>query len=291
MQDMVPMEQIMAEENITVALEWSMRILSGILVLGAGWIIGKYAKSTIYNINQLDETLRVFLGGFAKYVVFAFSGVIVLGQFGVETASLIAVLGAAGLAIGLALQGTLSNIAAGMMLLILRPFNVGDYITFAGNGGTVKNLGLFGTELATPDNVYIFAPNSQIWGNDIYNYSRNLHRRQDIQAGISYSDDIGKALKTIQKILDKEDRLITTEGKEPVVLTDSMGDFSINLIVRFWSKSTDYWQLRWDLTKEIKEALDKEGITIPFPTRTLIHENAEAKAANDTKKTPKKKTA
>ncbi len=282
------LDQVIVEENISLALEWSMRILSGILVLGAGWIIGKYIKNTITNINHLDETLRFFLGGFAKYAVFAFSAVIVLGQFGVETASLIAILGAAGLAIGLALQGTLSNIAAGMMLLILRPFNVGDYITFAGNGGTVKNLGLFGTELATPDNVFIFAPNSQIWGNEIFNYSRNLQRRQDIQAGISYDDDIGLALKTIQNVLDNDDRLVTTEGKEPTVLTDSMGDFSINLIVRFWCKSSDYWTLRWELTKAIKEALDAEGITIPFPTRTIINEAAEP--AND-KKTSKKKAA
>lgn len=274
------------EETTTLALEWGMRVLSAVLVFGAGWIIGKYAQNAVGKVDKLDDTLKSFLGKFAKYAVLAFALVIVLGQFGVQTASLIALLGAAGLAVGLALQGTLSNIAAGVMLLVLRPFNVGDYITFGGNGGTVKSLGLFGTELATPDNVYVFAPNSNVWGNELYNYSRNQQRRQDILVGISYNDDIGKALKTIQKILDKDKRLITTEGKKPEVLTESMGDFSINLIVRFWCKGTEYWDLKWDLTKTIKETLDKEGITIPFPTQTVIREEPDAPA--NTNKSSKK---
>lgn len=271
------------EENMNIILEWSVRAISGLMILGAGWIIGKYASKTIGKISHLDETLRSFLGGFAKYAIFAFSGVIVLGQFGVQTASLIAVLGAAGLAIGLALQGTLSNIAAGVMLLILRPFNVGDYIDVNGMGGTVKALTLFGTELATADNVYIFAPNSQVWGASIYNYSRNTQRRLDINFGISYNDDISKAMKTVQKVLEKEERLVTTSGKEPQVMMSNMGDFSLDLIARFWCKASDYWDLKWDLTKAIKEALDKDGITIPFPTQTVIREEAAPAPANDTK--------
>ncbi len=275
--------------DMEVFLEYGMRLLSGILVLGAGWIIGKYTQKSIANLKALDETLGSFLGGFAKYAIFIFAGVIVLGQFGVQTASLIAVLGAAGLAIGLALQGTLSNIAAGVMMLILRPFNVGDYIDFGGTGGTVKSLGLFGTELSTPDNVYIFAPNSAIWGSTLYNYSRNTQRRMDINLGISYNDDIGKALKTIQKVLDSEERLVTTEGKEPAVMTSNLGSSSVDLIARFWCKSSDYWNLKWDLTKALKEALDKDGITIPFPTQTVIYENTPA--ANDSKSKSSKKAA
>ncbi|MCB9964651.1 MAG: mechanosensitive ion channel [Rhodospirillales bacterium] len=277
--------------DMDIALEWSMRLLSGVLVLGAGWIIGNTARKAIEKIKALDETLRSFLGGFAKYAIFAFAGVIVLGQFGVQTASLIAVLGAAGLAIGLALQGTLSNIAAGVMLLILRPFNVGDYVEFNGNGGTVKTLGLFGTELATPDNVYIFAPNSAVWGANLYNYSRNHQRRMDLNFGISYNDDITKAQKTVQKVLDADKRLVTTEGKKPQVMTSNMGDFSINLIARFWCKSTEYWDVKWDLTKAIKEALDQEGITIPFPTRTIIHEDARPAETEKPAKSSKKEAA
>ena len=282
------MELTMDMETI---LDYGLRLLSGILILGAGWIIGNYAKKAIEKVNRFDNTLSGFLGGFAKYTIFIFSGVIVLGQFGVQTASLIAVLGAAGLAIGLALQGTLSNIAAGVMMLILRPFNVGDYIDFDGVGGTVKALGLFGTELATPDNVYIFAPNSKVWSATLYNYSRNNQRRMDIDFGIGYGEDIGKALKVIQKLLDKEERLVTTEEKKPTVMTGGLGASSVDLKARFWCKSSDYWALKWDLTKAIKEALDKEGIDIPFPTRTIIHQNSEPANDEKAKKEPKKKAA
>ena len=282
------MELTMDMETI---LDYGLRLLSGILILGAGWIIGNYAKKAIEKVNRFDNTLSGFLGGFAKYTIFIFSGVIVLGQFGVQTASLIAVLGAAGLAIGLALQGTLSNIAAGVMMLILRPFNVGDYIDFDGVGGTVKALGLFGTELATPDNVYIFAPNSKVWSATLYNYSRNNQRRMDIDFGIGYGEDIGKALKVIQKLLDKEERLVTTEEKKPTVMTGGLGASSVDLKARFWCKSSDYWALKWDLTKAIKEALDKEGIDIPFPTRTIIHQNSEPANDEKTKKEAKKKAA
>lgn len=267
------------EDNMSIAAEMSLRVLSAAIALGAGWIIGKFAYKTIHNTNKFDTTLSSFLAGSAKYTIFAFAVVISLGQFGFQTASLIAVLGAAGLAIGLAMQGTLSNIAAGVMLLILRPFNVGDYITYGAHGGTVKSLSLFATELLTPDNIYVFAPNAQVWGNELYNYSRNQQRRQDLSVGISYSDDISQAMKTIQKLLDKESRFVRTEGKEPQILTSHLGEFSIDLIVRFWCKTEDYWNLKWDLTKAIKEALEKDGITIPFPTRTVILQ--EPGPAND----------
>ncbi len=277
--------------GVSLVTLWGMRLIAAALILVAGWTIGNYLNKMIGKIDKLDATLKSFLGGLAKYAVFAISIVTVLGQFGVQTASLIAVLGAAGLAIGLALQGTLSNVASGMMLLTLKPFNVGDYITFGSNGGTVQSLGLFGTELSTPDNVYIFAPNSTIWNSDIYNYSRNNQRRQDLVFGISYNDDIGKALKSIEAMLKKEKRLITTSGKEAQVMVSGMGEFSVDMIARFWCKSSDYWDLKWDLTRAIKEELDKQGITIPFPTRTLemVNDNAgeKAKPANNSKKSSK----
>lgn len=262
----------------------ALKVIVAALVLIAGWVIGSWLQKMITKIDRLDATLKTFLGGLAKYAVFVLAIVTVLGQFGVQTASLIAVLGAAGLAIGLALQGTLSNVAAGVMLLILRPFGVGDFIDAAGVGGTVKSLGLFGCELATPDNVYIFVPNSQIWNSDIKNFSRNTHRRQDILVGVSYDDDLDKALKTINGVLKKEKRLITSTGKEPIVVIDSMGESSVDMIARVWCNASDYWDLRWDLTKAIKEALDKDGITIPFPTRTVVHISEEEDAASGKKK-------
>lgn len=249
--------------------QWGMRLLGAVLILIAGNMIGNWVSGRIKTVRRLDETLSSFLGGFAKYAILAVAVIAVLGQFGIQTASLLAVLGAAGLAIGLSLQGTLSNVAAGTMLLILRPFKVGDFITFNGVSGTIKSLALFGTELATPDNVYIFVPNSRLWNSDIYNYSRNGTRRHDLTVGISYGDDIEKAFKVIQGVLDKEGRLLREEGKEPQVMVDNMGDFSIDLKVRLWCRSEDYWPLKWDLNKAFKEALDKNGITIPFPTRTI----------------------
>ena len=259
-----------------LAITWGMRVLSALLILIAGWVIGSWAKGRIQKVKKLDGTLTSFLGGFAKYAILAVSLVAVLGQFGIQTASLLAVLGAAGLAIGLALQGTLSNVAAGAMLLILRPFKIGDYIEFGSTGGTVTSLGLFGAELNTPDNKYIFAPNSTIWGGEITNYTRNKQRRQDIVVGISYDSDINKAMKTIQKILDKDKRLVQTDGKQPMIVVSNMGDSSVDLTVRIWTKIDDFFGVQWDLKKNIKEALDKDGISIPFPTRTLEISNPEA---------------
>ena len=256
-------------ENIDLLVVWGMRLISALLILIAGWVIGNWISKRIKNVKKLDPMLSSFLGGLGKYAVLAIALVTVLGQFGVQTASLLAVLGAAGLAIGLALQGTLSNVAAGVMLLILRPFNVGDFIEFGGNGGTVKSVGLFSTELSTPGNVAIFAPNSAIWNDEIYNYSRYPVRRQDINAGISYSDDISKALQVVRKVLDDNALILKTEGQMPEVMTSAMGASSVDLIIRFWTKSEDFWKAKWEVTKQVKEALDKEGITIPFPTRTI----------------------
>ncbi len=274
------MEQLSLENlDITRAtdliIQYGFSVLGAILILIGGWIIGGWVSRRIKNMKKLDDTISSFLGGFAKYVVFAVSIVAVLGQFGVQTASLLAVLGAAGLAIGLALQGTLSNIAAGTMILILRPFNVGDYIEFGGTGGTVIALGLFGTEMNTPDNKYIYAPNSKVWGTEITNYSRNPERRQDLTIGISYDSDIEKAFQVITTVVDKEERLDRSEGREPVIVVGALGGSSIDIKVRVWTPRADYFIVQWDLTKNIKEALDANNIGIPFPTRTLEFANPE----------------
>lgn len=263
------MDHFIAENGDLVALflQWSGRLVGAIAILIAGWVAGSWISCRIENLHRLDGTLRSFLGGLLKYTVLIVSVITIIGLFGIPMASLLAVLGAAGLAVGLALQGTLSNVAAGVMLLILRPFNVGDYIDY-GQGGTVKTLGLFGTELSTPDNVYVFTPNSEIWGHTIRNYSRNLYRRQDLLIGISYFDDIGKAFKIVAGILENEARIVQGDDqKKAEVMVDTLGDFSVNLIVRFWSLNSDYWALRWDITRAVKEAFDRDGITIPFPTQ------------------------
>ena len=251
--------------------DWGLTLLGAILVLVAGWVGGNWVSQRVRGIEKFDGTLSGFLAGFAKYGIFVISIVMVLGQFGIQTASLIAVLGAAGLAIGLSLQGTLGNVAAGVMLLILRPFNVGDFILFRGIGGTVKSLGLFVTELSTPDNVYISAPNGSIWNADIYNYSRNSERRQDFIVSISYTDDIAKTITVLQDLVDGESRILQTENRKPQIMVSKLGAYSVDLIVRVWSDSSVYWPLQWDMTRAIKETLDHNNITIPFPTQIHIH--------------------
>lgn len=260
------------EENseiIALITFWGMRVLTAIAILVAGYVIGNWLSNRVKTLKKLDGTLKSFLGGLIKYAVLAIAFVAVLGQLGVQTASLLAVLGAAGLAIGLALQGTLSNVASGVMLLILRPFNVGDYIEAGNIKGTVKSLSLFATELATPDNVHIFAPNSQVWNAEIFNYNRNKQRRIDIVNGIAYDEDIDKAMKAIEGAVKKDKRLVDTKGKEPIYFVNALGDSSVNITARIWVETQDYWQVKWDITKSTKEALDKAGISIPFPTRTL----------------------
>ena len=290
----VDLSNLDVDTMVELTSVWGMRVVSASLILLGGVLAGKWASRAIKKIKALDETLRSFLAGFAKYAIFAVAVVTVLSQFGVQTASLITVLGAAGLAIGLALQGTLSNVAAGVMLLILRPFHVGDFISFGSTSGTVKNLSLFGTELATADNVYIYAPNSSIWNTQIQNFSRNTHRRQDIIVSISYDDDIDKAMAVLQKIVDKDDRIITTEGKEPSIKVIAMADFSINIQVRIWCNRTDYLGLRCDLHKQVKQTFDKEGINIPFPTSLVKMQSADVtppKPAAKRRTTSKKKAA
>ena len=265
-------------ENIDIShyaeliVRYGMNAVGAILILIAGWVIGGWIKKQIVNNKRLDKTLSSFLGGFAKYAILAVSFVAVLGQFGVETASFLAVLGAAGLAVGLALQGTLSNIAAGTMILILRPFNVGDYIQFGGTEGTVTALGLFGTEL---DNKYVFAPNSNVWGNEIINYTYHNQRRQDLTIGISYDSDIEKAFTVIQDIVEKEQRIITGISRDPIIVVGALAGSSVDIKLRIWTSTNDYFAVQWDLNKTIKEALDKNGIGIPFPTRTLEISNPE----------------
>jgi len=254
------------ETFITIATS----VVYAAIIVGGGWYAGKTVENIIQKIKQLDSTIRSFLGGIAKYGIFIVAIVAVLQIFGFPIASLLAVLGAAGLAIGLALQGTLSNISAGVMLLILRPFNVGDFISCGSTKGTVKTLGLFATELSTSENTYLFVPNSNLWNADIENFSRNRTRRQDIIFGISYNDDIGTAFKTIEKAIKSDERIETkVEKKKPQIMVTNLGESSVDITLRIWSATSDVFALKIDTMKAVKEALDKEGISIPFPTRTI----------------------
>lgn len=259
------------EAIVEVIATYGLDVLGAIVILIVGLIFASWAQRTtrraLGRVNKLDETLRGFFSSIVKYLIIIFVILAVLNQFGVQTASLIAVLGAAGLAIGLALQGTLSNVAAGVMLLIFRPFRVGDYIDAGGQAGTVKELGLFMTDLNTPDNVRIVVPNASVWGSAIKNYSFNATRRVDLVIGIAYEDDINKAMSSINGVISADDR--THSDPAPLIAVTELADSSVNLVVRVWCDASNYWPVKFDLTKGIKERLDADGISIPFPQRDV----------------------
>lgn len=263
-------EQI-TQQGVSLLIHYGINILGAIVILIIGRMVAGWAKNMtakwLGRSGKVDQTISDFLSNCVRYVVLIFTLIMVLSQFGVETTSLIAIFGAAGLAIGLALQGTLSNIAAGVMLLIFRPFKVGDFVEASGIAGTVKSISLFVTELATPDNVQILSPNASIWGATVKNYSHHATRRVDFVVGIDYSDDINKAMDAIHAVINADSRAL----KDPaaMVVVGNLGDSSVDLIVRVWCNAGDYWGLKFDLTKGFKEKLDSVGVSIPFPQRTV----------------------
>lgn len=258
-------------------VEGGTNLVIAVTILIAGfWFAGRCRLWTIQALGRvpaIDEMLKSFFGTIVRYLILIFTLLAVLAKFGVQTASLIAVLGAAGLAVGLALQGTLSNVAAGVMLLIFRPFRAGHYVEAGGVAGTVKALTLFTTELATPDNVQIIVPNSDVWGKPITNYTYHPTRRLDITFGISYDDDIGKAMDIIRREIESDDRCL--KDPEAFIGVISLGDSSVNVVLRVWVLNANYWPTRFDLMRRVKERFDEGGITIPFPVRTVYNVKAE----------------
>ena len=261
----------MWQQVVTILTSYGLDVVGALVTLIVGWIIAGRVQALVRRglgrLPRFDPTLTSFFGNLARYVVIAVTIMAVLDQFGVETASLLAVFGAAGLAIGLALQGTLSNVAAGVMLLIFRPFKIGDYIEAAGLAGTVSAINLFITELTTPDNVQITAPNGQLWGAAVKNYSHHATRRVELVIGIAYEDDIDQALAAAAAVIEAEPSALS--DPEPTLVVGELADSSVNLIIRVWCKNEDYCSMRSALIKAIKERNDQDGISIPFPQRSV----------------------
>lgn len=250
---------------------WGLQVIGAILVLILGrWIAAMIRNGVTRGLEKsgTDASLVPFLSSMAYYLALTVVVIAVLNLFGIETTSLVAVLGAAGLAVGFALQGTLSNFAAGVMLLVFRPFKSGDFVDAAGIAGTVQEIGIFVTILNTPDNVRIIVPNTEIGAGVIKNFSANDKRRNDLVIGISYDDDISVAVKTIEGVLSAESRVLSDPA--PVIAVSELGDSSVNLVVRPWCAASDYWPLRFDLTRTIKEKLEGAGCSIPYP-QTDVH--------------------
>jgi small conductance mechanosensitive channel len=267
-------------DSVTVLLEQAVpamvNILAGIGTLIIGfWLSGRAAKFIRVQtgkISRVDPTLSPILASIARYAGLILTFVVALGQFGIQTTSILAVLGAAGLAIGLALQGTLSNVAAGIMLLLLRPFGVGDWIEANGISGTVREIGLFATQIDTFENVYISVPNSSIWSSIIINHSRHDVRRMDIDIGIGYESDLDVAEQALMSLCEDE-RIQKTPA--PVFLVVAYCDSAITVRLRLYAKYSDYFQLNWDLNRRLKGTLDTHNIEIPFPQLVVSRKTDE----------------
>ncbi len=265
-----------ASQAIDLATEiltaYGLRVIGAVVILIVGWVASSWAAHTIRKIAVRSEHVDVMLGSFlaslARYGIIAVTVLAVLAKFGVQTASLVAVLGATGLAIALALQGTLGHIAAGVMILFFRPFRVGQYVEVAGQTGTVKAVTLFTTELATPDNIQILVPNGQVWDTTLRNFSHYETRRIEIILGIDYGDDIDKAVASVRAVIDAESRILP--APESQVVVGALGTSSVDLSIRVWAKRDDFFDTKVDLTKALKERMDADGISIPYPHQTLI---------------------
>lgn len=259
------------ETVVPLITEYGLQIVGAVLTLIVGWMIAGWIKGAtirgLKRVPNMDDTLVPFLATVVRIAILTIVVVAVLNQFGVETTSIIALLGAAGLAIGLALQGTLSNIASGVMLLMLRPFKVDEYVEAGGLAGTVVQIGLFTTELKTADGVFLTVPNSSIANQAITNYSRNATRRINLVMGVSYDDDIEGASQVLLDLMKADERVLA--DPEPQVLVGALGASSVDLSMRCWAKTDEFWPVHFDLTKKSKLAIEAAGYSIPYPQQDV----------------------
>lgn len=257
--------------------------VAAIIILFLGFMVSGFARRRIHNLGEkhesLDNTLFSFFANIARYVILAFTALFVLNTFGVQTTSIIAVIGAAGLAVGLALQGTLSNLAAGIMIIMFRPLKLGDFVEVGDTMGTVKDITLNYTEIANLGNVKVIVPNSEVWGNRIKNYSEYPTRRAEWTFGVGYGVNLAEAENVIRETLMSDPRSHT--DPEPFIQVNNLGGSSVDFLARVWCNSDDYFQYQADMKRKVKEALDAADINIPFPTRTVVHENPTLTVVNN----------
>jgi small conductance mechanosensitive channel len=277
----------------TWAVEFLPRFGAAIALLLVGAIVASWVsravRAALSRSRHVDDTAIPAVGAAIRYAILIVVLVAALGQLGIQTTSLLAVLGAAGLAIGLALQGTLSNIAAGIMLLYLRPFRVGDYIeTTTGIAGIVKSVGLFAVELDTFDGLYVFAPNSEVWNKALKNHSRNAIRMMNIPIGISYGNDPDLARRVLLGMASEDSRVLADPA--PYVFVDNYGDNSVDLIFRAWAPNAAFWDVQRTMIEEAKRRLEAAGIEIPFPQRIVHVVTPDAPAERFAGKDPAKQT-
>ena len=262
--------EALTSSAVSVIAAWTPKVLGALAILVFGWLFASWAKGFTRRMlkkSPVDEMLIPFLSGVLHVLLIALVAVTAVGTLGVSTASFVAVVGAAGLAIALAFQGTFSNFAAGVMLLTFRPFKVGDFVEISGVSGTVKEVAIFTCVVNTGDNIEIRVPNSKIFGEIIKNYSANDTRRIDLVVGVDYGDDLSVAQQTMMDTVSADPRVLSDPA--PLVAVDALGDSSVNFVVRPWVKTDDYWGARRDLTRALKENLEAAGCSLPFPQRDV----------------------
>ncbi len=261
----------------TNGVELAGNLLTAIVIFFVGkWAVNLVVKGLMKGMQkgELDTTLRRFVANLARMLLMLFVIIAAINALGVQTASLIALLGAAGLAVGLALQGSLSNFAAGVLIVLFRPYKVGDWIEGGGVSGAVEEVQILTTVLKTGDNKRVIIPNSQIMGSTITNYSANDKRRVDLVIGVSYSDDLDQVRKELRELVDADERIL----KDPAVTiaVSELADSSVNFVLRPWVNTADYWAVYFDLTEKVKKRFDEVGISIPFPQRDVHIHNVAA---------------
>lgn len=254
------------EQSQGLIVEYSLKIFAALAIYVIGRIIAKLIAKGILKalkIRHIDDTVASFIHNLSYGALYVFVIIAALSQLGIQTASFITVIGAAGLAIGLALQGSLSNFASGVLMIIFRPFKIGDYVEAGGKAGTIEDIQIFCTRLKTPDNKVVIIPNSAIMDDSIVNYSTKEMRRVDLKIGVSYDAYLPDVKALLTKIVESNERVLHTEGYRIAVL--ELADSSVNFVVRVWAKTPEYWDVHFELTESIKLALDENNITIPFP--------------------------
>jgi small conductance mechanosensitive channel len=272
-------QQYIQSIDTATLMAWGWRIVAALLIFFIGRWVAKLVRNGVKGVmtrRGLDQMLVGFLGAILYSILLVAVIIAAVGQLGIQTTPLVAVLGAAGLAIGLALQSSLGNFASGVMLVLFRPFTKGDYVEAGGTSGTVDEVGIFTTVLNTPDNRRVIVPNGQITNDTITNYSAHATRRIDLIIGVSYDDDLRVARETLDRTIRAHDKVL--DDPEPIVWVMELGDSSVNFAVRPWVQAADYWQVRNELLEQLKVALEDAGCSIPFPQRDVHVYRTEADA-------------
>ena len=261
----------------TTGVELGINLITAIAIFFVGkWVVNLVIKGMMNAMQKsdMDVTLRRFIANLLRMLLMLFVIIAAIHQLGIQTASLIALLGAAGLAVGLALQGSLSNFAAGVLIVLFRPYKVGDWIEGGGVSGAVEEVQILTTVLKTGDNKRVIIPNSQIMGSTITNYSANETRRVDLVVGVSYSDDLDKVRKELEDLVAADERIL--DDPAVTIAVSELADSSVNFVLRPWVKTEDYWGVYFGLTEAVKKRFDEVGISIPFPQRDVHIHNVTA---------------